>query len=148
MMFDKENQFSDAQAVTTGSDTGIASTNVIDFGAVRDIGVGENLFLVVSVDTAFTDTGSNSTLTVYAQSDDNEAFSTATNTQTLGTFAVNAAIGTQIIARVQPGTFNERYGRLFYLAANGALATGAVTAFLAKDIDKAPMYADGFTISG
>ena len=147
MMLDAHNLFSDAQVLTTGSENGIVSTNVIDFGVARDIGVGENLFLVVQVDTATTDTGSNSTLEVRTQADDNEGFNSATNTALIGTFAVNSAIGTRIVKRVDPGMFSERYGRLQYLATNGPLATGAVTAYLSKDVDLYTKYNDSITIS-
>lgn len=147
MLLDKENLFSDAQAVTTGSENGIASTNVIDFGSARNIGVGENLYIVVSLDATMSDSGNNSTLTVYAQSDDNESFNTATNTQTIGTFAVNSVIGSRLVARVQPGTFNEKYGRLFYLSANGALTTGSLSAALAKDVELYTAYPDAVTIA-
>ncbi len=147
MLLDKLTTFSEVQAVTTGSDTGIASTNVIDLLQARDIGVGENLYLVVTVDTAMTDSGNNSTLAVYTQTDDNESFTTATNTALVTTFAVNTAARTTVIKRVDPGMFNEQYGRLFYLAANGALTTGAVSGFLTHDPDIIRHYPDAITIS-
>lgn len=147
MLLDKLTTFSEVQTVTTGSDTGIASTNVIDLLSARDIGVGENLYLVVTVDTALSDSGNNSTLSVQTQTDDNESFTTATNTALITTFAVNTIAKTQVIKRVDPGMFNERYGRIFYLAANGALTTGAVSAFLVHDPDISRHYPDAITIS-
>ena len=43
MMYDKLNTFGTDQAVTTTA----ASTDIIDFGAVRDVGNGEPLELVI-----------------------------------------------------------------------------------------------------
>ena len=65
MIMDAQLLFSDAQAITAAA----GSTNTIDLGAVRDIGTGENLYLVVTVDVAFTDGSSNSTLTVALEGD-------------------------------------------------------------------------------
>ena len=147
MLLDKENQFSSAQTITTGSDTGIASTNVIDFSQARDIGAGQNLYVVVTCTTAMTDSGSNSTLEVRAQTDDNEAFSSATTSAVVGTFPALSAIGTKIVRRIDPGMFNERYGRLFYISANGALSTGAFSAHVVETADVYTMYPDAITIS-
>ena len=52
--------FSDAQAITAAA----ASTSYIDFGAVRDMGTGEDLYVVVTCDVAMTDGSSDSTLAV------------------------------------------------------------------------------------
>lgn len=147
MLLDKENQFSDAQTVTTGSGTGVASTNVIDFGSARDIGAGRNLYIVVNCVTATTDAGNNSTLEVRTQTDDNESFSSATNTGVVGTFPVNSAIGTKLVRRIDPGLFNERYGRLLYISANGDLSTGAFDAHIVETPDVYTMYPDAIVIS-
>ncbi len=147
MLLDKENQFSSAQTITTGSDTGIASTNIIDFSQARDIGAGQNLYVVVTCTTAMTDASSNSTLEVRAQTDDNEAFSSATTSAVVGTFPALSAIGTKIVRRIDPGMFNERYGRLFYISANGALSTGAFSAHVVETPDVYTMYPDAITIS-
>ena len=143
MLFDAQNKYSDAQAVTADA----ASTNIIDHGAVRNLGVGENLYVVVSVDVAMTDASSNSTCTVTLETDDNASFSSATTAQTIGTFAALAAIGTRLVARLQPDKVNERYTRLKYTMANGDLSTGSFTAFLTKEIDAYTAYADAITIS-
>lgn len=143
MILDALNLFSDAQAITASA----ASTNVLDLDAARDIGTGENLYVVVTVDTAFTDAGSDSTVAVTIETDDNEAFASAVVGQTLFTFTALSAAGTKKIARIQPDAVNERYMRLAYTVANGNLTTGAVTAAIVKDIDKFKAYADAITIS-
>lgn len=144
MLIDAENRYSNAQAITSA----VASANIIDHGIARDIGTGENLYLVAVVTTAFTDTGSNSTLTVTLETDNDEAFGSPTlAAQTLGTFGALSAIGATLIARLQPGAVNERYSRLYYTPNNGDLSAGAITAFLTHDIQKFVAYANGYTIS-
>src|SRR3546814_11399807 len=68
MYLDKENEFSDAQAVTATA----ISENVIDLGAtntLKDIGAGEEVWLVVRTSTAATAATSDATLAVPPASD-------------------------------------------------------------------------------
>jgi hypothetical protein len=142
MIIDAQNRYSNAQAITSAA----ASTNIIDHGAVRDLGTGENLYVVVVVTTLMADDSSNSTITVKLQtSADDSTF--GTDAQTLGTFAAVSAAGTMIIARLAPGAINLRYSRLYYTPANGDLSGGAFTAFLCHDIAKFVAYPDNITIS-
>lgn len=143
MIMDIQNTYSDAQALTSAA----ASTNIIDHGAIRALGTGENLYVVLTVDVALTDTGSNSTVTVDLQTDDNSSFSSNATSQTLFTIAATAAAGTKYIARVAPGAMNERYSRLYYTMNNGDLSTGTVTAEIVHDVDAYSSYAKGYTVS-
>lgn len=143
MIFDLQNQFSSSQAVTAAA----ASTNLLDLGIARDLGTGENLYIVLVVTVALTDAGSDSTVTVDAQTDDNDAFSSPATAQTLFTVPALSAIGAQFIARLQPGAINERYLRLFYTPNNGNLTTGSFISFVVHDIQKYVSYAKGYTIS-
>jgi hypothetical protein len=143
MIFDQQNQFdAAAQHLTTE-----ASTNLIDFSAIRNLGVGENLYFVAIVTTAFTDTGSDSTMTLTLETDDNSGFSSALTGQTIGTFAALSAAGTRLVARLQPDTINERFLRVKYTVANGNLTTGNFTTFLCHDIQAYTSYPDAITIS-
>lgn len=143
MYLDSQLQFSDGQAVTSAA----ASTNLIDLGAARDIGSGRDLYVVVNCTTAMTDTGSDSTLQVDIQTDDNSSFSSATTAQTVGTFAATSAAGTQLIAKIDVAKVQERYVRLYFTPAGGDLSGGAFDAFVAYDIEKHKVYADNITIS-
>ena len=143
MIHDAHNLFSDAQAVTSNA----ASTNLIDLGSARDIGVGENLYVVVTVDTTLADTGSNSTVTVDVQSDDNSSFSSNTTAQTCFIIPAVTVAGSVFVAKLAPFTTAERYIRLFYTMTNGDLSAGAFTAFLTHDVQKYTSYADSITIS-
>lgn len=142
MITDSALVFSSSQAVTASA----ASTDYLDLGAIRDIGTGENLYLVVSCTVAMTDSGSDSTVTVTIETDDNSSFSSATAAQTIGTFAAVSAVGTKLVARLQPFKINERYARVYYTLANGNLTTGSFDALIVKDIDAQAYYADAVTV--
>lgn len=124
-----------AEHLTTG-----ASTNVIDLGAARDLGVGEPIMLVVDVTTAMTDSGNDSTMTVTVETDSVEAFSSPTTTQTVGTFAASSAAGKSLKIKLSPGTINEQYARIKYTVANGNLTTGSFSAYLVLDQYSGPGY--------
>ena len=142
MIMDAQLLFSDAQAVTAAA----ASTNYINFSAVRDIGVGEPLYVVVTVDVAMADTGSNSTLAVALETDSTSTF-TPDATRTLFTFSALSAAGTTKIARLGPDDINLQYAQLRYTPANGDLSAGSFTAFITHDVQKYTSYADAITIS-
>lgn len=144
MYVDAQLLFSDAQAVTAAA----ASDNVVDLGIARDIGTGENMYLVVVCDTAMTDAGSDSTLDVILQGDSTTTF-TPDGARTLFQFGATSAAGTSKIARLDPGSepLQYRYIRLYYSPNNGDLTTGSFTAFITNDIEKYTAYADGYTIS-
>lgn len=142
MFVDNALLFSDAQAVTAAA----ASTNYLDLGAVRNVGVGEPLYVVVTCDVAMTDGSSDSTLDVILYGDSTSTF-TPDASVTLMTFAALSAIGTTKIARIPPGLVNYRYLELYYSPNNGNLSTGSFTAFITHDIDAYTSYAKGYTIS-
>jgi len=143
MYLDAQNLFDDsAEHLTTE-----ASTNLIDLGEDRDLGAGEDIYLVALVDVAFTDGSSNSTMTLTLETDDNASFTSAATAQTIGTFAALSAIGTKLIAKLQPDKITERYLRVKYTVANGDLTTGKFTTFLTKDVENHKVFPDNITIS-
>lgn len=150
MITDAKLLFSDAQAITAQA----VSTNVVDLGAIaNDIGVGEDLYVFVTVDVAFTDSGSNSTLTVALYGDSTTTFTPDGNT-TLGTLPALAAAGSKYFYKLPPGIVSAvdalayQYIALEYTPNNGNLSTGTVTAGICKDIDKVNYFASGFSVSG
>ena len=143
-MNDAQNYYSFAQAVTAAA----VSTNVLNHRqAGRDIGVGEPLYIVSVVKTAFTDAGSDSSLDVNLQTDDDELFGSLTAVRTLFSFPALAAVGTVRIARIQPDDINEIYSRLQYAPQNGDLTTGAVESFITHDINRWKAFPDAIVIS-
>lgn len=151
MILDGQNIYSDAQAVTASA----GSTNQIDHGPLatgnlgRDLGTGQPLYLVVAVVTAFTDAGSDSTVTATLETDADSAFGSPVTALSLAVFAALSAAGTTRIAHLPPKSpgVDERYSRVFYTVANGNLTTGAFDAFLVENIQQFTAYADSVTIS-
>lgn len=143
MMIDSKNEYSVNQTVTASA----ASTNYLDHGIARDLGVGTQLYLVVLVTTAFTDSGSDSTVTAALQTDSDSAFGTVATTHTFTVFSALSAAGTARYLKLGPGHINNRYSRVYYTVANGNLTTGKLSAFLTGEIDKYVAYADNITIS-
>jgi hypothetical protein len=94
-----------------------------------------------------TDSGSDSTIAVSLETDDNSSFSSATTVATLVTFAALGAIGTNYMGRLPIATTvpYERYVRLKYTTANGNLTTGSFTAGLTKDLNKYASYNAGWS---
>lgn len=143
MILDAQNQFSDAQAVTAAA----ASTNIIDLGSARNIGVGENLYVQVNVDVAMTDAGSDSTLTVALEGDSSTSF-TPDGSQQLFIIPAVSAAGAKFYARIQPDfASNFRYMRLFYTPNSGNLSSGSFTASIVHGIDHVTSYPKGYQIS-
>lgn len=138
MIIDYENQFSDAQAVTSTA----ISSNVIDLGATpttRDIGNGQQLYLVVVTQTAATDTSSDATLTVTLESDSTADLATSATTHfSTGAlaFATFSPAGTVLVATPLPLGSYERYLGVRYTVASGPLTAGKFDAFLTPDIQK------------
>lgn len=153
MIIDRHNRYSDEQVITGSA----GSTDIVDLGTFttadgtvsseRRIGTGQNLYLVAIVDEAFTDPGSDSTVTITLESDSDAGFGGPTTVFTLGTFGALAAIGSRLVARLPVDALFEQFHRLFYTVANGDLTTGKITAFLTHDIDAFTAYPDNVTVS-
>lgn len=144
MILDDQLKFSEEQAVTSAA----GSTNTIDLGQDRDIGTGEPLYVVVVVEEAMTDSGSDSTLTVALEGDSTTSF-TPDGTQDLFTIPAVTAAGEVFIARLDPGAapLQYQYIRLKYTPANGDLSGGSFSAYLTNNIQKYRSYPNGYTIS-
>ncbi len=151
MLIDAFNEFSDAQAVTSTA----ISTNVIDLGPVtdnvlRDIGTGNDIYLIVKTNTTATDSGSDATLTITLESDSTANLATsATVHYSSGAiaFAGFATAGTTLVAVRLPAGAYEQYLGVRYTVASGPLTAGAFDAFLTKDADLYRAYAKRWSIA-
>jgi len=142
MPIDQLMKFSDEQALTSGT---VESTNALDLKAAREFSNGARpLYLVCQVTTAFTDSGSDSTIAVTTETSADDSSYTA-SVQTIGTFAALSAVGTKLVVQLAPSLYNKRYLRLKYTAANGNLSTGKVTSYLTADPDLWTTFAAGYT---
>lgn len=145
MIFDLENLLSNNQAITAAA----ISENVIDLGlADRDIGVGEQLYIFGTVVTAFTDSGSDSTLAVTLETDDNVGLTSAAVLQTLVTLPALTAVGTKFLVPIAPEVLNafQQYIGLRYTPSGGNLSTGAIFAGIVAQGQLEKVKASGYTV--
>lgn len=152
MYVDKQAEFSDAQAVTATA----ISTNVMDLisnssglNATRDIGTGQDVYLVVLTNTAATDSLSDATLTVSLESDSTVDLATSATVHfTTGAlaFAAFSPAGTVLAAVKLPMGEYERYLGVRYTVAAGPLTAGAFDAFLTTDVQAFRAYARNYVV--
>lgn len=144
MIIDSLLQFSPTpQAITASS----ASVDQIDLGplgqgqTIRDIGVGYTQYLVVRTVAAFNTLTS---LTFTLQTDDNAAFSSAT--QVWASAAIPLASLTanrvQAIVPLPPGVPIERFLRMNYTVGGTNPTQGSVEAFIVNEVQQYRAYAD------
>ena len=127
MILDKQNLFSDDQAITVTAN----STNVIDLGAA-DKGPGTPLEIYIQATEAFTAAGA-ATLTVSLTTDDNASMSSATTLYTSAAIGkADLVAGYVVPIRALP-TGAEQYLRLTYTVATGPMTAGKITAGIVLD---------------
>ena len=159
MFLDAYLQFSDSQALTATA----LSTNVVDLGAAdRNIGKGEPLGVLISVEVAADQTTGDEDYTFDVETASNAAITTARKLLARRVFesgtptapAENADLlvaGFRFVLPIPPGGLDEaeRYLAVRYTLA-GTTPTITVSAHLLPmsmiEVEKAH-YADGFTIS-
>lgn len=161
MIIDTQNEFSDAQAVTSTA----ISTNVIDLFAgtgggtaltdesTVDIGqaAGGDLYLVVQTETNCTDTSSDATLTVTLESAADAGLTSGPvvhySTGAIA-FANFATAGTRLATIALPHGSYKRYLGLRYTVASGPLTAGKFDAFLTPNpAGVRRIYKTGYTVS-
>ena len=138
MFLDKRNEFADAVALNTGAAGSYLIGDVIDLEETgKDLGVGENLYLVIQVDTTATSGGS-ATAEFKLASDAQAAIATdgsATVHFTTGAIAVAKLTAGDLVACVQlPRGDYERYLGILQTTGTAAFTAGKINAFLTHDI--------------
>jgi hypothetical protein len=144
MILDERTEFADATALNTGAAGDYVIGDVVDLGAAgRDIGNGEELELVVQVDTTATSGGS-ATLAISLATDDNSSLSSPTKIVTSPAVAVaSLTAGTTVFrVRVPAGTY-ERYIGIVQTTGTAAFTAGKINAFLTPASANWKAYADG-----
>lgn len=123
MLYDKENLFSENQAITADA----ASTNVVCLaqGTLKEAAFGTPIPLRIQVTETFATLTS---LEIKVQTDDNEAFSSPTTLATTGAIAA----ANLVEGYVAPINFipkgNEGYMRLYYDVTGSNATAGKITA--------------------
>jgi len=146
MLLDARSEFCDATAVNTGAAAPYLIGSQIDTGTPtsKDLGVGNDMWLVVQVDTACASTGSG-TMSFSLASDSSAAVHTTTSTVHLTSPVFAAATlvaGYEYACKLPAGTY-ERYLGILQTTAVAAFESGKVNAFLVKDYKKNTNYPDG-----
>lgn len=141
MYIDSLLKFSDAQALTATAD----STNVVDLGADRDIGMGEPVAVVITVGVAADITTGDETYQFQVETDSVEALSSATVIADQTVAAANLTAGDKVVLPI--GHANERYLQVVYTL-GGTTPSVTVDAQLMpmSQIDGYTNYANGYTI--
>lgn len=149
MILDNFGEFCDATALNTGGAASYLIGDVIDLGGTsQDVGTGEDIYLVITVDTAVDSAADNTVQQFHLASDAQAAiavdgsatyhFSTAALAQT----AIDAAGDVIATVRLPSGNY-ERYLGILHTTSVAAATAGKVNAFLTKDISKWKAYPDG-----
>lgn len=148
MIIDKRTEFADGLALTSAAAT-YNMTNVVDLTTARDIGSGQPVYLVISVDTAILAAGAG-TIAFALVSDASGTIATdgsQTTHWSSGTIATStdsaiAAGYTLVQALPQEGKVYEEFLGVQYTVATQALTAGAASAYLTIDPPKRAVYAD------
>lgn len=131
---------SDAQAVTT---TAVSTKSIDTITALRNIGSGEQIEVLVAVGTAFTAAGA-ATMTVALQdSADNTTFADVLVSPAI---AVASLVAGFEALRVRVPATTRRYIALNYTVATGPMTAGALTAVLELDRQDNVARPSGFTV--
>lgn len=153
MYLDKQAEFSDSQVVTATA----ISTNVMDLYAgtgtpnvnnvLRDLGAGEDVTLVVQVDTTATAAGA-ATVTVTLESDSVPGLGTSPTVHfTSSAYALaNLTTGATLFAIKLPYGSYERYLGVRFTVGTGPLTAGAFSAFLVKDFQAWRSYQRNYVV--
>jgi hypothetical protein len=127
MFLDKETILSEDQALTTTAN----STNVVDLSGVdtKDVAPGEPLDLLVQVTADLT---GGTSVAVTVETDDDEAFGSATTVATSAAIAAATLVAGYRFAVALPAQGLERYLRLTYTIV-GTFSAGTVSAAVILD---------------
>lgn len=130
MYIDKENMFSNAQAVTV-----TAASDVIDLGS-PDAGMADDLWLTIRVDTAVTASGS-ATVAFKLQSDSAATFDAAVvDNISIAVIAKATLVANYTVIRTKLPVGIKRYARVYYTVASGPLTAGKFDAFLTRGVQQ------------
>jgi hypothetical protein len=144
MILDERTEIADATALNTGAAGSYIIGDVIDLGTARDVGAGEPLYFVVTVDTTATSGGS-ATGQFSLVTDDNSSLSSPAVLASSKAWTVaTMTAGTTLMAVALPteGTAYERYIGLQQTTGTAAFTAGKVNAFLTSDVARWKAYAD------
>lgn len=149
MILDERTEFADALALNTGAAGTYLLGDVIDLGTItRDIGNGEPIYFVITVDTTATSGGA-ATGNFILASDAQAAIATdGSATVHLQTGAIPVAqltAGRLLFAGTVPYGEYERYLGVLQTTGTAAFTAGKINAFLTLDVARYRAYLSGTT---
>lgn len=146
MIMDKLTEFCDGVALNTGAAGTYNIGDVIDLEAVRDLGQGNPIYLVISVSTTATSAGAaTGQFRLVSDSTATPSTSTATVHATSAAHAVaNMSAGASlfVIALPMEGSAYERYLGIQQITGVAAFTAGNVDAFLTMNPSAYKAYPD------
>jgi len=155
MITDERLEFCDATACNTGAAGTYNLGDIIDSSVVRDLGNGQPVYLVVTVDTSIITAGSAGTVQFQLVSDSTDTIATD-GTQSIHYTSeafvtdddalndLDAGDRAVCVALPLEGVAYERYLALQQVTGTTAISAGKINAFLTLDPHTAPKaYADG-----
>jgi hypothetical protein len=146
MILDKRNEFCDAVALNTGGAGTYLLGDQIDLGTARDVGNGQPVYLVITVDTLPTSANSTATAQFSLASDATAAIATdgsATVHLQTKAFAISEMAAGQVLAAIalpMEGVAYERYLGILQTTGTQAFTGGKINAFLTHDVAKWKSY--------
>lgn len=146
MILDKRNEFCDATALNTGGAGTYLVGDQIDLGAARDVGNGEPMYLVITVDTLPTSANSTATAQFTLASDASASIATdgsATVHFQTKAFAISEMAAGNVLAAIalpMEGVAYERYLGILQTTGTQAFTGGKINAFLTHDVAKWKSY--------
>lgn len=151
MILDERNEFCDATALNTGAPGTYLIGDQIDLGVARDIGSGEQLYLVITVDTPPTSAGA-ATAQFTLASDDTANIATngtaSVHFQTKAFTIAEMTAGAVLAAVALPteGVAYERFLGILQTTGTAAFTGGRINAFLTPDVAKWKSYDAPFQV--
>ena len=125
------------------------STNVVDLGVARDMGIGTSLYLVMIGDGLFAAAGAATLSIAFRGSADDSTYFTYAQGTVLSIAQLNAGgyflpitVPRPLATGIMP---MPRYYKMVYTVATGPFTAGAVQAYLALSRDDIPAYPAGYS---
>lgn len=146
MIMDDRLEFCDAQALNTGGAASYLLGDVLDLQVARDIGRGEPMYLVITIDTL--PVSATGTVSFSLASDAQAAIATdgsaTIHYTTPAKLAADMSVGQVLAAVALPmeGPVYERYLGILQTTAVAAFSAGKINAFLTHDVGLWKAYAD------
>lgn len=153
MILDERTEFADAASVVGTAGTTINVGDQIDLGSARDIGAGQPLYLVITVDTSIITGGAAGTIAFQLASDSTASIAT-NGTQTIHYTSkafvtdddalneLDAGETAVVIALPMEGVAYEQFLGVQAVIGTTDTTAGKINAFLTHDVAKWKAYAD------